>query len=445
MGDLLNKTAPGVRIHYEERCRRTLQTALAEVSMYRRWRGLDPGPGRDIDERFRALPALTKDDIRAHFPTGLVPRGRDLDAAVARGEISFVHTSGTVDEAMENIWNQRWWDASERASWAINGIASRVATGSHREAILASALSVGPRSSGKPIGRTERTLGRFLFLNEYGSTDEWPEGHEQRILEELTDFAPAVLEANPSLLARLSRFAARNGAAAYQPALITLTYEFPSLLHLRAAREVFSSPMASSYGSTEAGYVFMECEAGMQHQNAEFCRVDVLPLGAGDCGGEPTPGAMGRLLVTTFGNEWFPLLRFEIGDAARIADKTCPCGRDFGITLSSIEGRLKSLCVAKDGGLISHGEIDGALAAVEGLEQYRLDQDSPRVARLAVVPRKGWGRRVVGAARDALNQLFGAGVDISVREVPGLSPEKSGKFLLASRNFPLNGLEARHG
>src|SRR5271157_2221899 len=238
----MNHENTTVAATYEERCRRELDVALDRTPMYEAWKGRDPGPDRDTDARYRALPLLTKDDIRAHFPYGLVPRGMDLDAARARGEVSFVRTSGTADEALQSIWNQRWWDASERASWSLNPVSARVATGTHREAILASALSVGPLSEKGPLDRSARMLGRFLYLNEHGSTAQWPEGHEERILAEIADYQPAVLEANPSLLARVALWAARNGVEAWQPPLITLTYEFPSALHLKAIKRVFVSP-----------------------------------------------------------------------------------------------------------------------------------------------------------------------------------------------------------
>ena len=418
---------------YDERCLRALSIAL-DVPMYEAWRRRDPGPGAGVDERYAALPVLTKDDLRAHFPGGIVPRGMDLEAARARGKVSFVATSGTADEALQNIWNQRWWDASERASWRLNATAARVATGTHREAILASALSVGPRSEGAPVAREKRVLGRFLFLNEYGRTEEWPQGHEQRILSELADYRPAVLEANPSLLARVARWASRAGVTVFQPDLVTLTYEFPSALQLRAIRRVFRSPIASSYGSTEAGYVFMECEHGMLHQNTESCRVDLVPL-RGETGATVAPGEVGRILATTFGNEWFPLVRFEVGDVGRLATHPCPCGRDSGMTLHAVEGRLKSLCVTGDGRLLTHAQIDRALAAVDGLEQYRLDQDSPASAHCRMVGEPG--AHAAAGVRRVLSGLFGRGVQVDVTEVPALFAEKSGKFLLALRSFPL--------
>ncbi len=403
-------TLIAARLLYEERCRRELAVALERTPLYESWKDRDPGPDRAVDERYDALPLLTKNDIRAHFPYGLVPRGLDLDAARMRGEVSYVRTSGTADEALQNIWNQAWWDASERASWGLNPVSARVATGTHREAILASALSVGPRSENGLLDRSERTLGRFLFLNELGSTGQWPDGHEMRIISEIGDYQPAVLEANPSLLARVARRAARDGVEAWQPPLIILTYEFPSALHMKAIRRVFGSPVVSSYGSTEAGYVFMECEHGRLHQNAASCRVDMVPLpedgrdgrdrqdGRDGSDGRVRPGGIGRIAATTFGNAWCPLVRFEIGDIGRIAAEPCPCGRNMGITLSSIEGRLKSLCVAADGSPVTHGRIDRALAAVDGLEQYRVDQVSPGLVRCVVIGEHGQ-RRAGGARR----------------------------------------------
>jgi phenylacetate-CoA ligase len=430
----MGKNSSDAWVDYEHRCLETLETALGSTPMYESWKSFDPGERYGVDVRYHALPVLNKDDIRAHFPHGVIPRGLDLDDALARGEISFVHTSGTEDEALENIWNQPWWDASERASWELNSVSKKVATGVHREAILASALSVGPRSENGPIARERRMLGRFLFLNEFWTTAEWPEGHERRIIKELADYQPEVLEANPSLLARLAWFAWRAGVAVYQPPIIILTYEFPSALQLRAIRRVFKSPIASSYGSTEAGYVFMECEHGRLHQNFEFCRVDFAPL----TDSRGTHADVGRIFSTTFGNKWFPLIRFDIGDIVRLASGPCPCGRDFGLTLSAIEGRLKSLCVAEDGRLITHHEIDDALACVDGLEQYRLVQETLKKVRLDLVSEDSRGKRVARDVADILQEMFGQHMDIAVSEVRLLLPEKSGKFLLAKRDFPLD-------
>jgi len=89
------------------------------------------------------MPVLTKKDIRRHFPRGPMPVDRVIEDGLASSEVEFVKTSGTVDDSVTNIWNQKWWDASERASWTLNFHAEKIATGNHAEAILASPLNVG--------------------------------------------------------------------------------------------------------------------------------------------------------------------------------------------------------------------------------------------------------------------------------------------------------------
>ena len=107
------------------------------------------------------------------------------------------------------------------------------------------------------------------------------------------------------------------------------------------------------------------------------------------------------------------------------------------MTLSAVEGRLKSLCIARDGKLVTHRQLDEALARVDGLEQYRLVQETPISIRLDVIGEDGQGKRVARDAEEALQGLFGPRVEISAKEVPILVPERSGKFLLAKRAFPL--------
>ena len=108
------------------------------------------------------------------------------------------------------------------------------------------------------------------------------------------------------------------------------------------------------------------------------------------------------------------------------------------MTLSTIEGRTKSLCVAGDGRLVTHREVDNALASVDGLEQYKMVQQNVGKIQLAVVGEDGQGKRAMRDAVDLLQRIFGNSVDIEAREVQTLLPEKSGKFLLSQRNFPLD-------
>ena len=224
------------------------------------------------------MPALTKKDIREHSLQETLPEGTDIDRAIAGGQIALVQTSGTTDDKITNIWNQQWWDASERSSWKLNSWINRIATGDHREAILVNPKNVGIISDEVDLTMEKRRLSRFLYLNEKTDPSSWTPALMDRMIEELNIFQPAVLEANPSYLARLCRYITTKNKTAFQPGTIVFTYEYAAGLHYRQIRQVFQVPIVSSYGTTETGYVFMQCEQGKLHQNSEFCRVDFQPF-----------------------------------------------------------------------------------------------------------------------------------------------------------------------
>jgi phenylacetate-coenzyme A ligase PaaK-like adenylate-forming protein len=411
-----------------------LETSLGQLQAYRDWRAFDPGPAYHVDRRYAALPALTKRDIREHFPQGFVPAGRDIESGLGSGEIQCVSTSGSSDAVrVTNIWHQPWWDASEMASWKLNSHAARLATGSHPEAILANARNVGIISDEADLPLEKRRLSRFLFLNEKTNPSAWTPPLMDRMIDELAVFQPDILEANPSLLAKLSRYADLKEKKVFQPGLIVFTYEYPSGLHYRQIRRVFTAPTASSYGTTETGYVFMECEAGKFHQNSASCRVDFQPL-------KPEHGGpqVGRILVTTFNNPWYYMLRFDVGDLVRLDEEPkCACGRDSGLIAAAIEGRFINATLTCDGRLVTLRRLDDALSALDGLDEYRLEQPSPGVYVLYLAaPRRNAGE-IGKEATEILRHLYGQEAGITIVPQEFLDPEDSGKYCLAKTLFPL--------
>ena len=416
---------------YEIRSANLLNTALDSIPLYRSWKSLDPGPGYPADVRFSALPALTKKDIREHFPN-VLPPGRDMAAGIATGEIELVQTSGTTDDKITNLWNQKWWDRSERASWKLNKHLSEFATGDHREAILVNPKNVGILSDAVDLPMEKRRLARFLYLNEKTDPIAWPATIMDRMVDEINVYKPSVLEANPSMLARLCRYVANKGKNVFQPGVIVFTYEYPTAFHRRQIARVFDAPMASSYGTTEVGYVFIECECGRLHQNSDFCRVDFQPF-------MPEHGGplLGRILVTPLDNPWNYMLRFNTGDVVKLdAAGSCPCGRNSGIVLSSIEGRAVNLTLTYSGRLATLGELDRRVSQIDGIDEYKLIQTAPGTYELHVA---GPGKQA-NISRDSLQvllDLYGAGSRVTVVFEEAIAPEASGKYLISRTTFPI--------
>ncbi len=380
------------------------------------------------------MPATTKRDIREHFPEGILPADQDVNLGLKNGEITLVETTGTTADKIINLWNQKWWDASERASWKLNALAHSIATGEHREAILANPLNVGFISDNIDLPIDKRRLSRFLYLNEKTDPTSWTSRHMDRMIEELDIFKPAVLEANPSFLGRLCRYAAAAGKKPYQPGLVVFTYEYPTVLHLRQVNRIFSSPLASSYGTTETGYVFMQCEAGKFHQNTDFCRVEFQPLKR-EHGGP----SLGRLLVTTFDNPWYYMLRFDVGDLGRMDESgTCECGRKDGMILTAIEGRASSATFTTDGRLVTARELDITVSAIDGIEEYRLDQTSPSRYELNLSASAAHRSKLSAEIVRSLKGLYGREAEVVPVYVESLGPESSGKYCVARRTFPID-------
>lgn len=414
--------------YYETR----LETVLESVPAYRPWQAHDPGTGSPLLARYAALPSLNKAYMVDQGCAGFLPPNKDLQQGLAQGEIEIVQTSGSTGDRVSNIWYQPWWDAAEQASWKLNAHAARLQLGAHREAILTSPLCTGVVCEDGYLSMSQRTNGRFLYLNERSDPTTWTPEHMDRMIAEINCFSPEVIEANPSFLARLSRYIVSQKRTVRPPGLIIFTYENPASLHYGQVRAAFQCPIASSYGSTEAGYVFMECEAGRWHQNIYCCHVDFLPF-------KPEYGGplIGLILVTSFSNPWRALLRFDIGDIVRISTTPCACGRSAGLVLDAIEGRAVNLTQTPDGQPVTQAGVDRNLSPIEQLDEYQLIQSGRSAYELRYVTVASRPSRIADQALAALKTVYGPGAKISAVQVEAIRPDPPGKYRLTKALFDL--------
>ena len=417
------------------RCAEALEQALSSVPFYRQWRSSDPGPSRSLAERLTALPVLSKRDLRTHVPHGFVPEGRRIRDGFTSGEIELVATSGTASDRVSIVWHQPWWDRSEREAARLHAALDRVFQRRHREAVLTSPACSGNLCHVGSAPMEERIVGDLLFLNQALDPTTWDASDVGRMAAEVNRFRAEVIEADPAYLAILARACCLAGLRLHQPECIVLTYEFPSRAHLRQIARAFpGAPVVSSYGSTETGHVFTRCEAGVFHENTATCHVEVQPLLAsrGDV-------RVGRILVTTLGNPWFTLVRFDVGDLARLHDgPPCPCGRKDGLAVAAIEGRVRDLTFDSEGRAVTVKRVDDALAAAEGLLGYQVEQSGPREYLVRYTAEPQAEGVVAGAMPAILRAVYGPDARLTVRREAALSPEHSGKFRLARTSFEWN-------
>jgi phenylacetate-CoA ligase len=199
---------------------------------------------------------------------------------------------------------------------------------------------------------------------------------------------------------------------------------------LRQIRRLFDVTPISSYGSTETGHVFTQCEHGLFHENTATCHVDLQPLSR-----PAVVEGIGRILVTTLRNDWFSLVRFDVADLARLSAAPCRCGRKAGLTVASIEGRVRDVTFTTEGHVVTVNYLDRALGEAPGLLAYQIEQLTPTDYLMRFVAETGMESRASEFCVRALRHVYGAGAAITTQRETAIVPEPSGKYCLSRTRF----------
>lgn len=404
-----------------ERVGEETRRMVDEVPLYRD-RPVPPIEAAALGAWLARLPAVGKRELRKGFPKALVRRNQDLHAAMQEQQVTLLATSGTTSDRLQVIWEWSWWDPQEREAMRLNArIARTMSATEYREAVLTTpACGAGVCHFGSQTVE-ERSIDGMLFFNESADPTHWTEQECDRMLSEWADFAPRGVEADPAYLAIIARAAAKRGVRMPAPEFVTLTYETTTRAMRRDIGRTLESPLYQLYGATEAGVLFMECEHGRLHPNERHGHIDLEPL--------PGSARLARVLVTTLGREWMPLLRYDIGDVVRVAEsRECSCGlTSDGPLLERIEGRASD-CVEVNGETVTPLMLDDAIHAALGqdatLEQWQLAGDTLLVVDSA-------SRASAVHAAKAVGALLAR--PIRGEHVSAIAPEASGKYRLVKR------------
>lgn len=408
-----------------EALREALRFAVEHVPFHRermRAAGMTPDDVQSLADLQR-LPTMTKADVRARFPDGLLADGVDLAARLERGELLLGATSGTTDERLQVIADPRAGALPDdvRALWEMDR-----AVPLDRGAILTSPLCVGSVCHLGDMTTQERTHDVTLTLNSsddiMGARDDVFRG----IVDELQAFRPDVFFVNPWYAMWLRRRAQDLGLSLPSMSVILSGYQLLPARHRRVLGEAFSAPVFSYYSASELGGYMMgtECARGVMHAREDDVFLEILPLPGSEGQSDPQ---LGLVAVTTLRNRITPLVRYVIGDVVRVLPE-CGCARGSEWPAMRIEGRYKDFLRRADGSLVSVAAVDDAVGA-DDVDFYRLTQRGPKALRLEGIAARAGGLEDAAARLRALfDGAPDGGTVVDSAPVRRFVPERSLKF-----------------
>ncbi len=330
-----------------DRLRQTLARAAGtpfHASAFART-GMAPADVRSLDD-LRRIPVTTKDDLRAHYPLGML--------AVPRAEIARIHgSSGTTGKPTFVAYSR-----ADMQVWS--GLCARflVAGGLRPDHLVHVAFGYGLFTGGFGLHQGIERVGAGIVPVAGGNTP--------RQVTLLRDLRPDVLVCTPSYALHIAEVARAVGCD-------------PRDLGL-------SSGHFGGEPWTEEMRVEIERELGIQAFNNYGLSEVIGPGVSGECGARagmhvaedhfiveclhpatllPVPdGTVGELVFTSLTKEAMPVVRYRTRDLASLDRSPCPCGRT-GVRMSRVVGRSDDMFIVR-GVNVFPSQIEEALLRVEG-------------------------------------------------------------------------------
>jgi phenylacetate-CoA ligase len=189
-------------------------------------------------------------------------------------------------------------------------------------------------------------------------------------------------------------------------------------------RRVLSRHVANEYGSCEAGLLGFDCPAGKMHLLEDTTLVEVL-----DSEGRSLEQGVGEIVVTSLYSDSVPLIRYRLGDVARLSTEVCTCGRR-GRLLEAIEGRTWSMLRGTNGSDVYPQVVTQVVFGfAPEARRFQAVQDRADHVLVKLAAPKGIAPERTRGISAELTKMLGPGMCVDVEVVERIEPGRSGKFV----------------
>ena len=280
-------------------------------------------------EDIHRLPFTTKQDLREHYPYGLL--------CVPKDQLVRLHvSSGTTGQAIAVLYTR-----ADLEGWADLMSRCMYMTGARPGDTFQNLAGYGLFTGGLGFQYGAERLG--LLAIPAGS------GNSKRQIQLMRDFSTSIIHIIPSYALRLMDIMIESGVDPKGELQLQIGYlgaEPYAEEVRRRVEEFYGIRVFNSYGLSEMNGpgVAFECpeQSGMHiWEDAYFVEIiDPEML-------EPVPdGVFGELVLTTLKREGMPIIRYRTRDITRVVPGECPCGRVHK-RLDRIQGRTDDMFIIK--------------------------------------------------------------------------------------------------
>jgi phenylacetate-CoA ligase len=399
-----------------DRLRETVARVLAHVPpLAARLHAAGIHDAREISYRADVahLPFTTKDDLREHYPFGLL--------AVPREAVRRIHaSSGTGGKPTVVGYTDH-----DLGVWSEVMARSLAMAGVRPGMVVHNAYGYGLFTGGLGFHQGAERLGATVIPVSGGVTAR------QALL--LRDLGGQALASTPSYALHIAQAVREAGIGIDELKLeVGLFGAEPWTEAMRAQIEAeLGLAAVNFYGLSEivGPGVSAECREARDglHVHEDHFLVEVVDP---DTGAPLPDGEEGELVFTTLTKEALPLLRYRTRDIASLNHEPCACGRTLA-RMSPVRGRRDDMLIVRGVNLYP-SEVERVLLAVAGVApHYQLVVERPRDLDEVTVhcePADGGTDRdaLAAAARRALQAEIGVQIAVEVL-APGDVPRSEGK------------------
>lgn len=350
----------------EKNFRRVLKLA-SKTPMYR-----EKYKGIDLDkislENINELPLLTKQDLRKHFPNGIVPEGFDIKKA------HVVSTSGSTGQPVSiytdffTIIKALMGFVREIREYGINWrkdrmtIIADLTPGSAEEAYL--------NQTAVPALKPFFSLNNMQILH-VGEDVE-------KLIEKIDAFRPKFIGGYPGVLRALAVLKRKGYGKNIEPEVMASSGAVLDDYTKKYIEEAFNARIFDVYGSTEGGPIAFECRKGSYHIHYDMVHLEFL-----DENGKPVEyGKPGHVIVTKLYGNATPIIRYNgMNDFVIPLARKCGCGINSPL-IEKVAGRMVDALVMPSGRIVPPFAVTGIPAKVMErlgsniLQQFQIVQES---------------------------------------------------------------------